>query len=122
MVTKGSGAMSKRIRRAMQLAAVLVGAAVPVLGLPAAHGTAPAAYTCTGGSIPSNTYLSVTVTGFCRIDSGDVTVNTNFLVARNAGLDATYAGSDLHVLGNFTANPGSIVLLGCEPKEFICTN
>ena len=110
-------------RRVKQFAGVAVGAAAIALGLPAAAvATTPSAYTCTGGSIPSGTYLSVTVTGYCAVDDGPVTVNRNLVVGTNAELDATYAGSNLHVLGNLTAGPGSIVLLGCEPVAFDCSN
>lgn len=106
-----------------RVTAMIAGAAVIALGLPATAATAAAGpYTCHGGSIPAGSYSSVVVAGFCQVDSGTVTVSGNLSVASGAGLLAAFGGSDLHVGRNMTAASGSIVVLGCEPEAFVCFN
>jgi hypothetical protein len=103
--------------------AVLAGAALILIGLPAIGASAaPAPYTCQGGSIPAGSYSSVVVAGFCQLDAGTVNVSGNFSVAPGAGLLAAFGGSDLHVGMNMTVGAGAIAVLGCEPEAFICFN
>ena len=52
--------------------------------LPVAASAAGGNGTCSGGSVAAGTYQSLTVTGFCSVDSGAVTV--------------TNAGADGHVI------------------------
>jgi hypothetical protein len=105
-----------------RLAALAAGLVLATLGMPAAHGTTPAPYFCSYGSIPGGTYSSVTVTHWCRVDDGDVMVTGSFTVAAGAILDATYAGSNLIVDGTFYAFTNSIVVLGCGPQDAPCSN
>lgn len=70
----------------------------------------------------AGTYQSLTVTGFCSVDSGAVTVAGNLTVAHGAALVAAFGGSDLNVGGNLTVGSRAILVLGCEPEAFICFN
>ncbi|HLY34528.1 MAG TPA: hypothetical protein VKQ07_08350 [Jatrophihabitantaceae bacterium] len=116
--------MSGQFRRVgRRLGAVVAGAALVVIALPAATaGAAGAPYTCQGGSIPAGSYGSVVVAGFCQVDSGNVNVSGSFTVNPDAGLLAAFGGSDLHVGMNFIVGSGAIVVLGCEPEAFTCFN
>jgi hypothetical protein len=107
-------------RLAAVLAAGAVGLAVPLL--PAAASAASANATCSGGSVAAGTYRSLTVTGFCSVDAGAVTVTKNLRVAHGAALIAAFGGSDLNVGGNLTVGPHAILVLGCEPEAFPCLN
>jgi hypothetical protein len=85
----------------------------------AATGVATAApginYTCTGGSIPSNTYKSITVTGVCDVVPGAVIyVTGNIDVAPGAVFDAQSRASTITVGHNVTAGAGSLLGLGCQ--------
>ena len=91
-----------------------------VLAAVAATGVASAApgfnYTCTGGSIGTNTYASITVTGFCDVVPGAViNVTGNIDVAPGAVFDAQSAPSTITVGHNVTAGAGSALGLGCLP-------
>lgn len=93
-------------------------------------GTASAApgYTCTGGnfakghftSIPSGTYSSITIEGACNIvPNAVINVTGNINVAAGAVLDAQSAPSTITVGRNVTAGAGSILGMGCQPKNTI---
>jgi hypothetical protein len=80
----------------------------------------PAAYTCTGGEIPSGNYSSITVTGACSVPNGAViNVVGNINLAPGALLDAQSAPSMITVGRNVTAAAGSLLLLGCQPSNTI---
>ncbi|TMC79398.1 MAG: hypothetical protein E6J08_11780, partial [Chloroflexi bacterium] len=53
--------------------------------------------TCSNGSVAPGHYDSLTITGFCNVDSGNVTVNHNLTIAPGGGLNAAFSGSDLTV-------------------------
>jgi hypothetical protein len=98
--------------------AVIATAAVAMSAAPAmaAGPTGSMPYTCAGGDIPSGTYASITVTGFCDVpDGGVVTVVGNINVAPGAVLDAQSAPSTITVGHNVTAAAGSLLGLGCQP-------
>ena len=102
------------------LAAGAVALAVPLV--PAAASAASGHATCSGGSIAAGTYESLTVTGFCSVDAGAVTVTRNLTVTHGAALLAAFGGSDLKVGGNLTVGSRAILVLGCEPEAFPCFN
>ncbi|MFZ2013451.1 MAG: hypothetical protein WAV00_06490 [Nocardioides sp.] len=80
--------------------------------------TSPPAYTCTGGDIPSGTYSSVTVTGYCDVaQDGSTVINIvgNRNVAAGAVFDAQSAPSMISVGRNVTVATGALVGLGCQP-------
>jgi hypothetical protein len=96
----------------------LTGAAL-VVALLVAGSTAIASgangYTCTGGSIQSGTYASITVTGQCHVErNAVVSVAGNINVEAGALLDAQTAPSTITVGGNVTAGSGSLLGLGCQ--------
>ena len=78
--------------------------------------------TCAGGSVAAGTYRSLTITGFCSVDSGNVKVKGNLTVAPGGGLNAAFASSDLSVRGDLVIKPSGLVVLGCEPFAFPCFN
>jgi hypothetical protein len=86
----------------------------------AVSSSAPAAYTCTGGEIPSGNYAGITVTGACSVGDGAViSVVGNINVAAGAVLDAQSAPSTISVGRNVTAAAGSLLELGCQPPNTI---
>gem|GEM_PF-891062 len=105
------------------------GSAIAATGA-AGHGTAPMAYTCSGGAvnpanppastfvhIPSGTYASITVTGACDVaPHAKIRVLGNFRVAAGAAFDAQGAPATIIVGHNFTGAAGSIFALGCLPN------
>jgi hypothetical protein len=113
-----------RFRIALGAVMVVALSAVAATGMGGATGIASAApgnnYTCTGGSIPSGNYASITVTGVCNIVPGAViNVTGNINVAPGAVLDAQSATSTITVGHNITAGPGSLLGLGCQPSNTI---
>jgi hypothetical protein len=82
--------------------------------------SAAPSYTCAGGSIPSNTYASITVTGFCDVVP-DAVINVvgNLNVASGAFFDAQSAPSTITIGHNVTAGAGSLLWLGCQPFGFV---
>lgn len=78
--------------------------------------------TCAGGVIAHGTYRSLTITGFCNLAAGNVTVQRNLVIESGGGLNAAFAGSDLRVGGNLRVRPSGILVLGCEPFAFPCFN
>jgi len=107
-------------RLAALLAAGGVGLVLPLL--PVAASAAGGNATCSDGSVAAGRYQSLTVTGFCSVDAGAVTVTKNLTVARGAALVAAFGGSDLNVGGNLTVGSHAILVLGCEQEEFPCLN
>jgi hypothetical protein len=91
-------------------------AAIGLFGT-AVAGAAPSgsAYTCTGGSIPSGNYASLTVTGFCDVvPDAVINVSGNINVAAGALFDAQSSPSTITVGHNVTAGAGSLLGLGCQ--------
>jgi hypothetical protein len=95
-------------------------AALFVTGATGAAAAAPG--NCAGGSVATGTYSSLTISGICAIDNGNVTVLGNLTLGPNAGLNAALGGFDLHVGGNLLVGSGAILVLGCEPFAFPCFN
>jgi hypothetical protein len=83
---------------------------------------APLNATCAGGSVAAGTYRSLTITGFCNVDSGNVKVKRNLTIAPGGGLNAAFSGSDLSIRGDLVIKPSGLVILGCEPSAFPCFN
>jgi hypothetical protein len=112
--------MGKAMRLGV-LGTLAVAGALALSGGPAmaaVSGTAAAAYTCTGGQIPSGNYASITVTGACSVATDAViSVVGNVNVAAGAGLDAQSAPSTITVGRNVTAASGSFLGLGCQPPS-----
>lgn len=72
-------------------------------------------YTCAGGSIPSGSYSSLTVSGACDVEEGAViSVSGSVTVKAGAMLDAQSAPSSITVGGSVVALPGSFLGLGCQ--------
>jgi hypothetical protein len=112
--------MEKKSRSGMlgtlAVAGALALSAGPAVAASAAPG--PGAYTCTGGAIPSGSYSSITVTGYCEVEAGAVvSVVGNIDVAAGAVLDAQSAPSTIDVGRNVTAAAGSLLGLGCQPPS-----
>jgi hypothetical protein len=107
-------------KKARGVAAFATGAALvlawSIATADAASASTPAAYTCTGGEIPSGTYSSITVTGACA-PATDAVINVvhGISVSANAIFDAQSAPSTITVGGNVTAMSGSLLGLGCQP-------
>jgi len=83
---------------------------------------AAGAETCSGGSVAAGSYSSLTITGFCTVDAGTVSVAHNLTVAAGGELVAAFGGSDVHVGGNLTVQSNGVLILGCEPEAFPCIN
>ena len=99
--------------------AVTAGALV-LSGAPAMAATSnpprPAAYTCTGGDIPSGHYASVTVKGACAVAANAVIrVSGDVNVKAGATLDAQSAPSRITVGRNVNVARGALLGLGCQP-------
>jgi hypothetical protein len=110
-------------RRLFVLPLLTAGTLVAALFAAMPASAAPAnALTCSGGSIDAGSYSSVTVSGVCAVDSGNVTVQHNLTVAPGGVLFAAFGGSDLTVGGNLMVQSGGVVVLGCEPGAFTCFN
>lgn len=87
-----------------------------VTGIASAAPPAGSPYTCAGGSIGTNTYSSITITGYCDVVPGAViNVTGNINVAPGALFDAQSAPSTITVGHNVTAGAGSLLGLGCLP-------
>ena len=97
------------------LAAPVLAAAFTLAG--AAPAAAAGGYTCSGGSIAARTYSALKVTGFCAVDSGNVTVLKNVIVTSTGGLVAPLAHSTLTVDGNVTVQRGGSLDVGCDPND-----
>lgn len=93
-----------------------------IVGLPVAASASTGSADCSGGSVAAGSYSSLTISGFCQADAGDVHVSGNLTVAPGAGLLAAFGGSDITVGGNLLVGSGAILALGCEPEAFPCFN
>jgi len=85
--------------------------------------------TCSGGSIAPGVYSNLNIAGVCTVDAGSVKVKNNLtvlaggtLIAAYGGTDTTPVGSNLNVQGNLYVLTSGILVLGCEPINFICYN
>jgi hypothetical protein len=110
-----------RIPKKFSAFAALVVAAGAVLVAPTA-GFATDAGTCSSGSVTAGSYSSLTITGFCTVDAGSVTVDHNVTVTPGGELVAAFGGSDVHVGGNLNVQSNGVLILGCEPEAFVCLN
>jgi hypothetical protein len=110
--------MSIRRKLSSLLAGGALAATFVIAG--AANVGAAANGTCSGGTIASGTYGNLTVTGFCTLDGGNVTVQRNLRVTSTGALEALFSGSTLTVGGNLIVQAGGLLALGCDPEEFAC--
>ena len=94
------------------------------LGTATASAAGLASGTCAGGSIAAGTYGSLTITGLCLVDSGNVEVEHDVTIGPGGGLEAVFSGSNLRVEGNLRVRAGGLLALGCEPLlgDFLCMN
>jgi hypothetical protein len=76
--------------------------------------------TCSGGTVAAGSYESLTITGFCTLDGGNVTVRLNLKVASTGLFNALFGESTLTVGGNLIVEPGGVLALGCDPEELAC--
>jgi hypothetical protein len=100
------------------LGTLVIAVTLTLAGGPAQAAGTSTAYTCTGGDIPSGTYSSITVTGYCQVaQDGSSVINVvgNLNVAAGAVFDAQSAPSTITVGHNVTADAGAFVGLGCQP-------
>jgi hypothetical protein len=82
-----------------------------------------------GGSVASGVYGNLKIAGACTVDAGSVTVEHDLtvlpggsLVASAGGSLTSPVGSDVKVGGNIEVQSNGILVLGCEPIYFICSN
>ena len=80
------------------------------------------ATTCSGGPIAGGTYANLVVAGPCLLAAGDVTVTKNLTIEPGTALYAMFGGSNLKVEGNLAVGSGAVLILGCEPEAFPCSN
>jgi hypothetical protein len=109
--------MSKVRKWVSRAVAVAAAAGFAVVAQTGTANAQAAPYTCHGGTVPSGTYSTLTVTGTCFVD-GDVYVNGDVTVTSNAALiqeDYSY----LWVGGSIGAGSGAVLELGCE--DFTCS-
>ncbi|TAN34588.1 hypothetical protein EPN29_02635 [bacterium] len=78
--------------------------------------------TCASGTVAAGTYHSLTITGFCKVDGGNVMVQRNVTIAPGGALLAAFSGSDLTIGRDMLIQTGGKLGLGCEPVEFPCFN
>jgi hypothetical protein len=100
----------------IKLTGVLAASALAVASAIAAAApalAAPGNFTCSGGPIPAGTYVNLTVTGFCAIASGNVTVDHDVTVTGAGGLAATFPKSTFTVGHDFIVEQGGSAFLGC---------
>jgi hypothetical protein len=101
-------------------------AALPLvlLGTGAASASVASSSTCAGGSIAAGTYRSLTITGRCAVDSGNVVVERDVTVAPGGGLNAAFSGSNLRIGRNLSIGAGGLLVFGCSPLggDFPCFN
>jgi hypothetical protein len=120
--------MQKRIRLSfLGSLAVAAALALPSGGAMAA-GAGLSTYTCAGGdfatgtftTIPSGSYASITIIGVCNVaPHAVINVVGNLNVAPGAVFDGQSAPFTLTVGHNVTAAAGSLLGLGCQPRNSI---
>ncbi|TAN32039.1 hypothetical protein EPN29_09930 [bacterium] len=76
--------------------------------------------TCAGGTVAAGTYHSLTITGFCLLNGGNVTVQRNVVIQTGATLLAAFDGSNLSVGRDLLVGSNARLVLGCEPAIFPC--
>ena len=109
----GTGNFGKALGIFVATGALLV-SATPAMAQEQHH-----SYTCTGGSVPTGTYSSVTIAGFCDVvPDAVITVTGNLDVSPGALFDAQSAPSTITVGRNVIAESGALVGLGCQPDYF----
>jgi len=113
--------MARLAKRFGAVTAVVVAVGVLQVVAPTASFAAGAA-TCSGGSVAAGSYQSLTISGFCTVDAGNVSVAHDLTVAPGGELIAAFGGSDVHVGGNLTVQANGVLILGCEPEAFVCIN
>jgi hypothetical protein len=114
----------KRIQfvRLSFLAAAMLAAASVGINSTGARAAGPATFTCAGGSIAPGTYSWLTVAGTCALDSGSVTVQHDVTILSGGALLAAFGGSNLTVGEDLNVHTNGVLVLGCEPKAFVCFN
>jgi len=113
--------MAWMAKRVGALVAIIVAIGAVQLVAPTAS-FAARPQTCSGGSVAAGSYSSLTITGFCTVDAGSVSVAHNLTVAPGGELVAAFGGSDVHVGQNLIVQSNGVLILGCEPEAFICLN
>jgi hypothetical protein len=120
-------------------AAVVAGVVAPVVvfGQAEVASAAPSAFTCSTGtvgapqSLPAGTYSSVTVTGVCAVNAGQVIVTGNVSISgSNGALVAAFAlnggtpgtTSGITVQGSISVTSGGTLILGCFVSSFPCAD
>jgi len=84
--------------------------------------------TCFGGSVAAGIYSNLDIAGSCNVDQGPVTVEKNLTVLPGGTLNAQFGAaagvpaSDVTVGGNVNVRTNGVLVLGCEPVHFICSN
>src|SRR5438105_7507152 len=109
-----------RIRH--RLSCLFAGGAVlaTLLVTGATNAVAAAPATCAGGTVAPGTYRFLTITGFCTLDGGNVTVERNLRITSTGALDALFANSTLTVGRDLMVESGGLLALGCDPEELAC--
>jgi hypothetical protein len=99
-----------------------------------ASAATPMPVTCGSASFPpaslaGGTYSSVTVTGLCAVNAGQVVVTGNVTVQPGTALVASFAKnvggpgtSGITVDGNIDVGSGSVLFLGCEAAHSPCND
>jgi hypothetical protein len=82
------------------------------------HGDA----TCWGGSIAPGAYSNLKIAGACNADAGPVKVKDELTVLPGGILIASFGGSDVTVRGDVEVKSNGVLVLGCEPVNYICSN
>jgi hypothetical protein len=109
---------------------MVVPAAVVIAG-PTEVASAASPFTCNGtiaspGVLAAGTYSTVTVSGVCYVNAGQVTVTGDVTIQANDSLVAAFATnhgagtSGITVNGNVNVASGGTLILGCEASEFAC--
>jgi hypothetical protein len=109
-------------RRSALASAVVLMSAGLVPAVASAATVSHGAWTCTGGSVAPGTYASITVTGICNVDSGNVTVRGDVTIRTGGGLNAGFGGSNISIGHDLVVLRNGLLVLGCEPNFFICFN
>ena len=82
------------------------------------------------GVLAGTFHRDVIVVGACAVDGGAAVIRGDLILTPGSALDATFAFNDvtgkgassLTVFGNVKAGAGSVVAIGCEPNEAICSD